>query len=159
MSWLVISFVAGVVLIVAEFFLPGMICGIVGGLSLLAGGIYGVYAFPEYAFFIVVVYLFGAVAAIVAGVFVFPKSPVGKRMILAEGIDGDADWVSDKSDESLLGQQGECFTALRPSGTIMVNDRRVDAVTNGDYIDKGATVRILEVHGNRVVVELVETLG
>ena len=156
MTWLVLSLVAGIVLIVAEFFIPGMICGIVGGLSLVVGCVYGVYQFPEYAFFIVVIYVIGSVFAILAGIFLFPRSPVGKRMVLAEGLDADVNWVSDVSDDTLIGQTGESFTPLRPSGTITVNDRRVDAVTNGDYIDKGATVRILEVHGNRVIVELDE---
>lgn len=156
MTWLVLSFVAGIALIVAEFFIPGMICGIVGGLSLMGGAVYGVYTYPDYAFFIVMIYFFGSVGAVLAGVFLFPRSPVGKRMILAEGLDADATWVSDVSDETLIGQTGECFTPLRPSGTITVEGRRVDAVTSGDYIDKGATVRILEVHGNRVVVEAAE---
>lgn len=157
MTWLVLTFVAGIALIIAEFFIPGMICGIAGGLTLVGGAIYGVVTFPQHAFFIIFIYLMGSVIAVVAGVFWFPRSSLGKRMILADGLETDENWVSDVSDETLLGKTGTCFTPLRPSGTINIEGRRVDAVTSGDYIGKGATVTVLEVHGNRVVVEVTET--
>jgi membrane-bound serine protease (ClpP class) len=36
----------------------------------------------------------------------------------------------------------------------VVNGKRVDAVSDGSFIDKGARVRVIEVQGARVVVEL-----
>ncbi|MCC6486790.1 MAG: NfeD family protein, partial [Candidatus Hydrogenedentes bacterium] len=44
-------------------------------------------------------------------------------------------------------------TALRPAGTIVVNGKRVSAVSTGDFISEGTAVRVVEAHGNRVVVE------
>jgi membrane-bound serine protease (ClpP class) len=54
---------------------------------------------------------------------------------------------------SLLNCEGTVFTALRPAGTIMVDDKRVDAVSDGTFIDAKKRVIVTEVHGSRVVVE------
>ncbi len=52
-----------------------------------------------------------------------------------------------------LGLKGTAATALRPSGQAKLDGQLVDVVTNGGLIDKGATIKIIEVHGNRVVVD------
>lgn len=41
---------------------------------------------------------------------------------------------------------------LRPSGTVRIGDRSYDVVTEGEFIEKGAPVFVLEVEGNRIVV-------
>ena len=43
------------------------------------------------------------------------------------------------------------------AGTVDLDGERVDVVTEGEFIDRGARVRVVEVEGNRVVVELVES--
>jgi membrane-bound ClpP family serine protease len=60
------------------------------------------------------------------------------------------------TDGSLVGRTAVVLTALRPAGTVQLDGRRIDAVSNGMFIDKDAEVRIVEVHGNRVVVESTE---
>lgn len=116
MAWVTILFFAGVALIVAEFFLPGMVLGIVGGLCLLGGCIYGMVTHPEQALFIFLWFFLGSVAAVVAGVMILPRTRMGRAMTLHDGLSGDATWVSDVSDETLLGLQGKVFTPLRPVG-------------------------------------------
>jgi membrane-bound serine protease (ClpP class) len=156
MLWLVILFLAGVALIIAEFFVPGLVCGIVGGLCLLGGAAYGVYQFPDQAFFIIFAYALGAFTAVTGGVMILPRTAAGRRMILQPSITDDADWVSDVSDDSLIGEEGVVNTTLRPSGTIVLGDKRHYAVSNGEYIEKDERVRVIEVHGNRVVVERID---
>ena len=51
------------------------------------------------------------------------------------------------------GKTGKAITDLRPAGTAMIDDQRVDVVSRGEYIDKGASIRVLAVDGNRVVVK------
>jgi membrane-bound serine protease (ClpP class) len=58
--------------------------------------------------------------------------------------------LSDGSD--LVGQTGTAHTDLRPSGIATIGTRRVDVVTDGQWISSGAPVKVLEVEGNRVVV-------
>ncbi len=52
-----------------------------------------------------------------------------------------------------LGAVGIAHTSLRPSGKVQFDGQACDVVTNGDFIDAGARVRVVAVDGTRVVVE------
>ena len=151
--WLSVMYGAGIVLILAEFIVPGMICGILGGAMVLASGVIGCRTFPEYAVMIVVGEIVGVFISVVLGMYLLSRTRAGKRLILDSSQQAAAGWVAAESDTALLGAHGEVFTALRPAGTVMINGRRIDAVSDGAFIDKGVKVRVLEVHGSRVVVE------
>ncbi len=155
--WVVILYVAGLVLIFSEFFVPGGILGVIGGVALIASMSLGVYHFPDQAVQILLSQLVFAVVLIVAGIMVLPRTRFAGYMILDNPMTKDGEeWVSDKSDESLLDKEGEVYTMLRPAGIVMVGEQRLPAVSEGDYIEPGARVRVIEVHGNRVVVERVD---
>jgi membrane-bound serine protease (ClpP class) len=55
-----------------------------------------------------------------------------------------------------VGREGVAVTNLRPSGTVMIGDTRLDAVTDGDYVSSGTPVKVTLVSGNRMVVEKIE---
>ena len=153
MTWILILFAAGIALILAEFFVPGGICGAFGGVSLLVSGGMAVYLYPSYALFIVVAEFITALIAVVVGLYLFPHTFAGKRMILQSDQPLDEGWVASTTDDSLIGAEGEAFTTLRPAGTVAFEARRVGAVTSGEFIEKGSRVRVIEVRGNRIVVE------
>jgi membrane-bound serine protease (ClpP class) len=56
-------------------------------------------------------------------------------------------------DTTLLGLEGVAHSDLRPGGTAYFDGRKIDVVTLGDYITRESPIRIMEVHGNRIVVE------
>ncbi len=58
-----------------------------------------------------------------------------------------------ETEEELLGLEGMAHSDLRPGGTAYFGDRKLDVVTYGDYIPQQSPVRIVEVRGNRIVVE------
>lgn len=62
-----------------------------------------------------------------------------------------------KTYDHLLGKQGEAKTVLRPSGVAIIEGERVHVLTDGTFLDPGATVEVIEVDGHRVVVRKVET--
>ncbi|MDZ4858878.1 MAG: NfeD family protein [Candidatus Hydrogenedentes bacterium] len=151
--WMIFLFVIGILLILSEFVLPGLICGILGGIAIGLSCLIAIYFHPEHALLIIVAELICVTAAIVLGFFVVARSPLGRAMVLSDTQNADAGWVSDTSDESLLGATGQVYSALRPAGTILVRDKKINAVSTGDFIEDGAWVRVVEVNGNRVVVE------
>lgn len=51
-----------------------------------------------------------------------------------------------------IGQTGTATTALRPAGTASIAGRRVDVVSEGEYIAGGSPIRIVQIEGNRIVV-------
>lgn len=51
-----------------------------------------------------------------------------------------------------VGQVGVAITLLRPAGKARFDGRIADVVTDGEYVNKDIPVKILEIHGNRIVV-------
>jgi membrane-bound serine protease (ClpP class) len=152
-GWILLLYFGGLFLIVAEFFVPGGICGAFGGAAVLASAAMAVMYFPSYAFFVILAQFIGVVIAVIAGIKLFPYTPLAKVMILHADQDPGAGYVNETGNLELMGAEGEAFSALRPAGSILVNGVRHDAVSDGSLIDKGARVKVIEVRGNRIVVE------
>ena len=55
-----------------------------------------------------------------------------------------------------VGQTGEVISALRPAGKAQFGSCLVDVVADGVFIEKGNCVKVLEVHGNHVIVREVK---
>ena len=76
-------------------------------------------------------------------------------IVLSESQQHASGWHADQHEEDkLLGRTGTAITDLRPAGTILIEGRRLDAITPGDYLDQGSSVRVVEVQANRIVVDL-----
>ena len=79
-----------------------------------------------------------------------PKSPWFQKMELVAATTHSA---STGEATALLGATGVAETNLRPSGTGRFGERLVDVVTEGDLIERGAKIKIMQVQGARVMVE------
>ena len=144
--------ISGVLLIFAELLLPGGIIGSLGGIVMIAGlvGIYMNYGFA-YGTVASLITIFATLTLFFLWFKFFPRTKAGKRL-LAEN---DAqEWRSyDPEYEKLLGQSGKAQTILRPSGKVMINGEKYDVVTQGEILEAGTPVKVIEVEGNRIVVE------
>lgn len=149
---LVITLLAvGVLLIVAEMFLPGIVAGVLGACCLLAGVIEGYVVFGAHTGNLI---LLGVLAGLVAGLAVwlkfFPDSRLG-RIFVSSRVVGEIG--TDRPE--LVGKTGTAFTQLRPAGTALIDGKRVDVVTEGQLIEKGTPVRVVGVEGLRIIVRAV----
>ena len=141
----------GVVVIIAEIILPS------GGiLSIVALAIFG------YSLFIVfneisMIIGFSFVAAdlilipvlVIVGLKLLARSPVTLRKTLSrkEGVSSQSSEL-----ESYVGRQGNAVTDLRPAGIAVINGKRVDVVTRGEYIEKDSEIIVTAVTGNQIIV-------
>ena len=50
------------------------------------------------------------------------------------------------------GDTGTALTDLRPAGAASIGGKRVDVVTQGEYISKGQEIEVMLIEGQRVVV-------
>jgi len=157
MGWIaILLYIGGVILVLAEFLVPGGVCGILGGIFIVVSCVLGCMVWPEGAVFVIVGEVVGLAISVVAGMHFLPKSRVGKSLILTDSQDAAAGYVAAETNEALVGQLAKVLTTLRPAGMIVAEGKRVDAVSDGEFIDQDATVRIIEVRGSRVVVERAE---
>ena len=151
--WAVFLFVAAAVLIILEFILPGGILGAFGAMALVASGVVGVVSYPEFALLIILAEFLGGMGIFVAGMYFL--STVGARgpLVLSDALDAEQGWENVHTDASLVGRTGTVTTALRPSGIVEIEGRRLDVVSDGGVIDSGETVCVVKVSGNYILVE------
>jgi membrane-bound serine protease (ClpP class) len=55
----------------------------------------------------------------------------------------------------LVGQEGKAITDLRPSGTALFGDERIDVVSESEWITEGTPVRVISAEGYRHIVRSV----
>jgi membrane-bound ClpP family serine protease len=149
----------GFLLLAAELFFPSH--GTLLALSFLAmaAGVALTFNYNTTAGLYTTVGLFLALP-IVGGmlVYLWPKTPMGKRFFLTRP-DADATLSAtpiNKELEQLRGRFGRAISALRPSGVVDFEGRRVDTVTEGMMVEPGQWVRCVDVQGSRVVVRPVD---
>ena len=146
LSVIILIFLAGLVAIVIELFLPGVVLGLLGFLAVAGSIIYAAVG----GYYVTAVVLTAATIALVPVFLVLWKSVLSKVMSLK------ADEVgfrpSTTIDESLVGLEGMALSPLRPSGIAELDGRRHHVVTRGEMLERGSRIKVIEVSGNRVVV-------
>ena len=151
MTTVVILLVAGALLILLETVLPGVIAGIIGFCCI---GIGLALAYMRFDFQTANTILMIVVGAGIVGTILyvkyFPESRAAQLFVSRSAI-GDIG----AENPSLVNQTGEALTTLRPSGTAVINGKRVDVVSEGAFIEAGQMIKVVAVEGLRVVVRAV----
>jgi membrane-bound ClpP family serine protease len=145
-------FGAGILLIFLEFFLPGAISGTIGtALLILSLFIAGGNALQMGVS--ILISLFFTILAFFMMIKVFDKKLIlFNKMILFDSARKEDGYVSNINRTDLLDKEGIALTILRPAGTVIINSERIDAVSEGGFIDQNAKVKVIKVEGARIVV-------
>ena len=141
MTMIVILFLAGILLIAAEVFLPGGIIGMIGGAAML-GGIFSAYS--EFGPQGAVISSAIAIALVILALFlefkILPKTGLGKRLFLEKSVKASAKYS--KADDDAVGQICDTVTALGPTGFVMLNGVKLEAASKSGFIEKNERVKI-----------------
>ncbi len=144
--------VIGFILILIEIFLvPGLnIFGIFGVLMVVLGI---VFAYTKLSLatanFIMVIAL---IIALILVRFVV-KSKTWRRIVLNDKQEKLHGFHASSEDlAKLIGKRGNAYTPLRPAGIALIEDQKIDVMTEGDFIEKDHYIEVILVEGNRVVV-------
>ncbi|MGE0354771.1 MAG: nodulation protein NfeD, partial [Gemmatimonadales bacterium] len=156
----VILLLAGLVALAIEVFvLPGFgVAGILGLLFIGASIILAMLgSLPTMGDIVQSLVVLGVSIVIVLAVALtwlrhLPNSSRFRGLLLKEGLSSAEGYVSASPRPELVGREAVTVTALRPAGTVDIDGERIDAVTEGDYVAAGQTVRILRAEGYRHVV-------
>ena len=142
---------AGVVVIIAEIIIPS------GGiLSIAALGVFGYSLFIVFneismtiGFAFVAADLILVPVLVIVGLKLLARSPATLRKTLSrkEGVSSQSSEL-----ESYVGTQGNAVTDLRPAGIAVINGKRVDVVTRGEYLEKDSAIIVTAVTGNQIIV-------
>lgn len=157
MGWHVaalVCLIAGLALLVVEMFIPGIgVPGILGFILLIAAVVLRADTFANGAITLaIMLVLLGA-----AGFFIYRSFKKGiisnSPIVLKESIEETSTSLSDEEMQQLIGREGIALSALRPSGNAAFDDKRLDVMTQGEFVAKGARVQIVRVEGLRVLVK------
>ena len=154
----VILFALGIGLILLEFFVPGGIAGAIGFITIIAS----FFIASDNVVHMGISLLIAMSASVLLSILmirVFGKRmKLFKRIILTDSTSTENGYVSNKNRLELIGVEGITVTALRPSGTVLIEDERIDVVSEGGFIAKDRRVRVIKTEGSRIVVREVSNL-
>ncbi len=175
-TWLAAAlFLLGVAFLAVELFiLPGFaVAGLLGAVLVLAGLLMAMQGFfiphtsqelTTLAQSMLVVFVAGA-AFVVAAAAVSKRMgslPVFSRLMLpppepaAAGLSevarADGPQVRDEEPLPAIGLVGVAESDLRPGGKARFGRRRLDVVTDGEFLPKGSRIVVVQISGNRLVV-------
>jgi len=157
--WAFLFAAATAVLFLLEIFIPSG--GLLGGLSALSAiamlwclflidSSYGVVG--------IIALMILAPIGIVAGLQVFPRTPIGRMMILqdeqATETEAHGDTTPDPEAE-LVGKRGRTLGRLNPGGVVKIDGRRVHCTADRGLIESGEAVEVIRVSGMEVRVRQV----
>ena len=83
---------------------------------------------------------------------------VRKRMVLDEK-PGPGGGTEAEDLRELIGKTGETRSDLRPAGIAIIENERIDVVSDGGFIDRGQKIKVIAIDGPRVVVEMAKEEG
>jgi membrane-bound serine protease (ClpP class) len=158
----VILFAVGLVLLGVEvFIIPGFgIFGILGGAGVVAG-LYmamlgGLPTAPDFTRAGMVLSSTILIIFVLAWTFIrmLPNNSRLARsgIFLLSRTDRETGWESAPQRAELVGREGTAITDLRPSGTALIDDERVDVVSESEWIQAGTPIRVVSAEGYRHVV-------
>lgn len=132
----------GLLLILAEFYLPGAIMGISGGVMVIASIVQ--FAMDSGSPLWISVYVFGV--AIAVGLLIkfalwrIPRARPGRSIYLTGDQKG---YQASTYDATTIGKTGIVVTDLKPGGHILVEGKRLQAISQSGYLVKGTEVIVL----------------
>jgi membrane-bound serine protease (ClpP class) len=150
MTAIMLLFITGALLLVAEVMLPGGIAGLIGTGALLAASII---TFMEFGAGTGVMATFAALLLVGAMFYAelvwLPRSKFGRDLVVQATIGGQPPPIAA---ESVIGKTATALTTLAPSGFVDIEGKRYEAYCRSGHVTRGAQLTVVEIDNFRVVV-------
>ena len=142
--------IISLLMIYFEFFAPGGILAFLAAVLAL-GGI-GIFSYrdvePLYILLYLIVYLILVVLTIRLALHKIKKN----KNSLYAGEDQEG-FLASTYDKNLIGKEGRSLTNLRPSGYIVIEKEKFQAVSESSYIKEGEPIKVIGGEGARLIVK------
>jgi len=160
--WSILLLLSGLLLLLLEVFVPsGGMLGFLSAAAMFSAVSLAFYHRGLEAGLIFILVAVVAVPMVLVTAFKYwPNTRLGRRVLLGQPTEDDVlpDSPQRRLMKSLVGKVGVAKSLMLPSGAIEVDGITLDAVSDGSAIERGMAVKIIQVHGNRVVVSPTEEL-
>lgn len=161
----ILIFALGIILLLIEIFLiPGFgITGIIGICLVIVSLFLGLISdFPLIDYSIISRAIIQLAVTLVFSLIIIgiiwkflPESKLFNKFVLSDNINAKTGYAELNERESLINTKGIAFTDLRPSGVALINNKKYDVISEGDYITKNSEISIIRIEGLKIVVKKV----
>lgn len=155
-DWTLLStllYMSGILLLVIEGLIPGFGIFGISGVIFVFISVYLITTSLLEALLLLLV----TIALMSLAIVIMYKLGIGSKymkfLVLKTEQKNEEGYVSTKDYKKYLGKRAKAESTLRPSGTIIIDDLRIDAVTQGEYVDKGSFVEVIKVEGSSLIVK------
>ena len=143
--------ILGLLLIFVEFYVPGAIMGTLGGLLVFSSAVIFALDAPIWA---TILYI-GCVVFIIKNLISFAMWKIqhtkpSKSIYSHASQEG---FIATSFDLSLIGHEGIVATDLKPGGSIDIEGKRLQAISQGEYLVKGTKVIVIGGEGDALLVK------
>jgi membrane-bound serine protease (ClpP class) len=154
-GWIgVVLALAGVALLLLETHVfPGHGVSALAGLALLFAGMFYALGGSQNALFALSTSTVLTAASLIGFFAYLPRSPIWKQIGLQMQQRSSLGYVTSSDLTHFLGRTGRAATVLRPSGMAEIDGVRLDVVTEGEFLEAGTPLVVIQVEGSRVVVD------
>ena len=151
-----ILMLVGVGLLVFEMYIPGFGVPGISGVVLLTLGF--ILLKPTLAQGLVLFAILAAILCLALSICLITASRgrLSKSKLVLNDVAVPAEAAEHNDLNYFIGREGVTHTALRPSGIGEFDGVKLNVVSDGEFIAQGRPVRVLSVHGNRIVVQETE---
>lgn len=141
----------GLLLIYLEFFLPGAVMGVAGGLMIGASLL--LFIMEANSVIAVVIYFilvaFSIVLLIKYALWKIPRAKPDRSIYSADAQEG---YQASGYDKEAIGKSGVVLSDLKPGGYILIKGEQHQALSESGYIPKGTEVIVLYGEGESLIV-------
>ena len=155
LAWSIILLISALCVIGIEMFIPSAgLLAIVSGSLLLAALIMAF--FHSLTAGVCMLIAIGLLLPVMFIIFVniWPNTPIGKRVLLKRMGEDDVLLKGEHYDEQeeLVGKTGIARSEMIPSGQVIIDGRKYDAVSEGLPIDKGDHIKVIAIRMFKIFV-------
>lgn len=150
-----ILFITGLILLVIEGMVPGFGLPGISGIILVVIGIILAMNSLQSALMSLSVAIIITTVITVFLIKYGHKSPYLEKIVLSSQLKTERGYTSTGSKVEYLGKEGITVSELRPTGVVEIHGERMDALSEGSYIEKGSNIEVVRVEGSKIFVRRV----
>lgn len=154
--WALVLLAIGLFVIVMELFIPSAgILGVLATVLILSSVVLGFMQGFGSGGLILLIVVIAVPALLVSMVKIWPHTPLGKMILLKDLKPEDILPNSShyQRTEGMVGSLGVAQTKMLPSGIVIIDGEKFDAISDGFAVDEGGAVKVIAVRENRIYVE------
>lgn len=155
LAWAACLLAFGLLIVLIEMFVPsGGVLAFIAATSVISSIVMAFRHSANAGLGFMAIAVFGTPILMAIGFKFWPSTPLGRRILLdvPTGDDAVPDADLRKQRHVLIGKFGKAKAEMLPGGPVLVDGKIYDAVSEGDAVDDGTLVKVVDVRGTRLVV-------